>query len=80
MRDPDWLKEPPPTDESIVYVSIPKGAELTPQITEALTQLSRALLGGDQDVPPNPCKPFSICQEFWWKNCYHFNSCKIKWP
>jgi hypothetical protein len=79
VRDPDWLREPPPPDESIVYVSVPEGATLTPQITEALTHLSRALLDLDEGiVPPNPCNPFKICDEFWWKNCYHFNSCRIK--
>ena len=78
MRDPDWLREPPPPDESIVYVSIPEGAELTPQIAEALTHLSRALQELDKGVPPNPCNPLSICQQFHWKKCFSFSSCRIK--
>ncbi len=78
MRDPDWLREPPPTDESIVYVSISEDAKLTPQITEALTQLSKALQDLGKGVPPNPCKSYGPCQPFWFKKCWSYSSCRIK--
>lgn len=41
MSDPTWLKEPDPSGDAAVYVSIPEGSQLTPELTEALTRMSR---------------------------------------
>jgi hypothetical protein len=85
VRDPDWLREPVPLDESIVYVSVPEGAKLTPQIAEALTHLSRALHHLDRAPDSTPpcfdyfyCNGFSFCYPYVEKNCAFFTSCRIK--
>jgi hypothetical protein len=85
VRDPDWLREPAPRDESIVYVSVPEGEKLTPQIAEALTHLSRALHHLDRAPDRMPpcfdyyyCNGFQNCYPFVIKNCAFFSTCRIK--
>ena len=43
MSDSNWLKEPDPSGNAVVYVSIPEGSKLTPELTEALTRLGAFL-------------------------------------
>ena len=85
MRDPDWLREPGPPGEPIVYVSIPEGAKLTPEITEALTRLSKALHGLDKDAQgkKKPCNPYTgcyldSCLPMTTSNCFSYQTCRVK--
>lgn len=85
MRDSDWLREPGDPGEPVIYVSIPEGAKLTPQITEALTRLSAALhdLGKAAPAKKSPCQPKQTCNldsclPFTISNCFRYETCRIK--
>jgi len=84
MPDPDWLRKPDPAGEPLVYVSIPKGKKLTPEITEALTNLSAALhaLGKAEDKK-KPCNPFTkcnldSCQPMTTAPCFRYETCRVQ--
>jgi hypothetical protein len=82
MLDRDWLKEPDPSGEPVLYVSIPKDAKLTPDIKEALDRLSVAMNGLRVDAPDKPCNPLNcrlgICLPMHQSNCLILLSCRIK--
>ena len=85
MRDSDWLREPGTLDEPVIYVSIPEGAKLTPQISEALTRLSAALhdLGKAVPAKKGPCQPLRTCvldscQPMTISTCFRYETCKVK--
>jgi hypothetical protein len=88
MRDFNWLKEPHPSGEPVVYVSIPEGTKMTPDITEALKRLSVALNGLAKEdstkLKPFPCDflryctPFENCQPLLSQPCYVLATCTIK--
>jgi hypothetical protein len=84
MRDPNWLKEPDPSGDAVVYVSIPEDAKLTPDMTEALKRLSKAMQES-QEAPARAdckglrrCAPFKACQPLLTAPCYILTSCRIK--
>jgi len=84
MSDPNWLKEPDPSGDAVVYVSIPEDAKLTPEITEALNRLSKAMQ--ESQVAPatadckklRTCNPFKSCQPLNTIPCFILTSCRIK--
>jgi hypothetical protein len=87
MHDPNWLKEPDPSGEPVVYVSIPEHAKLTPEITEALNVLSKALQELGEQTPHTKtkpcgdltfCSPLDICQTYSSKQCFVLSSCRIR--
>jgi hypothetical protein len=86
MRDPDWLKEPDPSGEAVIYVSIPENAKLTPEVVKALTELGKALQAEDAadkaQLAPCPrlrvCSPFRNCQPLASNPCFRLTSCRIK--
>jgi hypothetical protein len=86
MSDPNWLKEPDPSGDAVVYVSIPENAKLTPEVTEALKRLGKALQDEDaaDKAEANPCKglrvcnPFRNCQPLHTIPCFVLASCRIK--
>jgi hypothetical protein len=85
VRDPDWLRKPGPPGEPIIYVSIPEGAKLTPQIAEALTRLSGALHDLNKDAPAkkSPCQPLTSCilnscLPLTTSNCFRYETCRVK--
>jgi hypothetical protein len=85
MSDPNWLKEPDPSGDAVVYVSIPKDAKLNPEIREALNQLSKALQEVDKITPDRGIKcpdyewcSLENCRPFDAKPCFDLVSCRIK--
>lgn len=85
MSDSSWLKEPDPSGNAVVYVSIPEGSKLTPELTEALNRLSGALqsLGKATPAKENPCNPFWtctlwFCQPVTKKSCFKYVTCKVE--
>jgi hypothetical protein len=84
MSDPNWLKEPDPSGDAVVYVSIPEDAKLTPDITEALKRLSKAIQESQEapartDCNLRRCAPFKNCQPLLVTSpCYVLTSCRIK--
>jgi hypothetical protein len=85
MRDPNWLREPGPSGEPIIYISIPEGAKLTPQIAEALTHLSGALhdLGKEAPAKKSPCQPLKTCNldsclPMTTSNCFRYETCRVQ--
>lgn len=86
MSEPIWLKEPDKSGDSIVYVSFPEGSQLTPELTEALTQLGKALQGLDKgtlEAQVKPCPSFHSCtlqkcQPYTLQKCFSYLTCRIQ--
>jgi hypothetical protein len=84
MSDSNWLKEPDPSGDAVVYVSIPEGSKLTPELTEALTRLSGALHDLGKNAPAKtPCNPLrsctlGFCQPMFTKSCFMYVTCKVQ--
>jgi hypothetical protein len=84
MSDSNWLKEPDPSGNAIVYVSIPEGRKLTPELTEALTRLGGALQKTDKAATPaKPCNPYRECTLGWCqpmttKKCFLYVTCHVQ--
>ena len=87
MSDPIWLKEPDKSGDSIVYVSMPEGSKLTPELQEALTRLGKALqdLGKPTTAaaPKKPCPTFHTCtlqgcQPYTIQKCFLYMTCRIQ--
>jgi len=88
MSDPIWLKEPDKSGDSIVYVSMPEGSQLTPELHEALTRLGKALqdLGKETAQPldkPKRCPTFHSCtlqgcQPYTIQKCFLYMTCRIQ--
>ncbi|MGB7730406.1 MAG: hypothetical protein WBL50_20430 [Candidatus Acidiferrum sp.] len=85
MSDPKWLKEPDKSGDSIVYVSIPEGSQLTPELKEALTRLGKALqdLGEKTPEKRKGCSPFTsctleTCQPHTTRKCFWYQTCRVK--
>lgn len=91
MSDPIWLKEPDKSGDSIVYVSMPEGSKLTPELQDALTRLGKAL----QEIPKEtavareapgkrkPCPTFHSCtlqgcQPYTIQKCFFYMTCRIQ--
>jgi hypothetical protein len=82
----DWLKEPDKAGDAVVYVSIPEGNKLTPELAEALTRLGKALQDREREMPElskrqctdlNPCRQDPICQPQTQRKCYVYSVCRI---
>jgi hypothetical protein len=86
MSDPNWLKEPDASGDAVVYVSIPEGSQLTPELTDALTRLGKALQDLGKETPNTPtrrCATFhscnlEACQPYTIQNCLSYLTCRIK--
>jgi hypothetical protein len=85
MSDPNWLKEPDESGDAVVYVSIPEGSQLTPDITEALTRLGNALhdLGKETLEVNKPCTGLhscnpNKCQPLHSRQCFVYVTCKVR--
>ena len=85
MRDPNWLKEPDPSGEPVVYVSIPEDAKLTPDIREALNRLSKAMQELGKETPDKKpcsdliyCAPLESCRVYSSRTCFVLASCRIQ--
>jgi hypothetical protein len=86
MSEPTWLKEPDPSGNAIVYVSIPEGHKSTPELAEALMNLARALQDLNKEKHLNkkkgPCPALWSCDLFGcepWSTrpCANFSTCVI---
>jgi hypothetical protein len=86
MSELDWLKEPDESGDAVVYVSIPEGSQLTPDITVALTRLGKALQDRDKEmleVTKRGCADLtvcrdSICQPHKYRKCFIYSVCRIQ--
>jgi len=84
MSDSNWLKEPDPSGNAVVYISIPEGKKVTPEITEALTRLSGVLQHlGKAAVTEKACNPYhectlGFCQPMTTKKCFMYVTCRVQ--
>jgi hypothetical protein len=82
--EPRWLVEPRP-GEAHVHIAVGEGAELTPELREALEGLASALHREEVEgyAKPQPCPRLHICdslgncQPHTQAPCAHFSTCRI---
>jgi hypothetical protein len=82
MSDPNWLREPDPAGKAVVYLSIPEGAKLTPDVEDAINRLSAALLDlgnekGSKFCTFLNCESLNGCMPLHSQNCFILRTCRI---
>jgi hypothetical protein len=81
MSELDWLKEPDKAG-GVVYVSIPEGSKVTPELAEALTRLGKALQDREMPEVPKPKCPYLVCRDIicnplTQRKCLIYSVCRI---
>jgi hypothetical protein len=83
MSHLDWLKEPNKAGDAVVYVSIPEGNKVTPELAEALIRLGKALQDREMpEVPKRKCTGLYVCREqlcqpLTQRKCFFYSVCRI---
>jgi hypothetical protein len=79
----DWLKEPDKAGDAVVYVSIPEGSKVTPELAEALTRLGKALQDREMpEVSKRKCTDLTVCRDIICqpqkqRKCLVYSVCRI---
>jgi hypothetical protein len=83
MSHLDWLKEPNKEYDAVVYVSIPEGSKVTPELAEALTRLGKALQDREMpEVTKRKCGDLTVCRDAicnpnYQRKCFIYSVCRI---